>query len=98
MLERHLEHKCNKHAESLGWMHVKTDLAARGWPDRIYFGPSGQLLLVEFKRPGQKPRKQQAVRHKQLRVLGHPVSVIFSFDAFCELLSCAMVLADSQQN
>jgi hypothetical protein len=96
-LEKDLEKACVDYAAEHGFVSVKLDKAARSWPDRLFLGPSSQMLLVEFKRPGEKPRKQQEVRHRKLAALGHPVSVIFSLDAFCELLSCAAVLGESRQ-
>ena len=88
-LERSLEQACVELAYREGFISIKLDNAARSWPDRLFLGPSSQSLLVEFKRPGQKPRKQQEVRHKQLAALGHPVSVITTLDEFAELLANA---------
>ncbi len=85
-LERSIEQACVEHAYKLGFISIKLDKAARSWPDRLFLGPSSQSLLVEFKRPGQKPRVQQVVRHKQLAELGHPVSVIDNLGDFAALL------------
>ena len=60
----------------------------------MFLGPSSQSFLVEFKRPGCVPRKQQEVRHKQLAALGHPVSVITSLSTFASLLDVFCSLAD----
>lgn len=85
-LERDLENKCCEHADLEGCPSVKLDKVARGWPDRIYFLPFGQILLVEFKLPGFQPRPQQAARHRMLSRLGHPVSVVTEFRQFQDLL------------
>ena len=92
-LERKLERDCVLHAERDGWRSVKLDNAARGWPDRLFLGPNSMSLLVEFKRPGQQPRPQQAAMHIRLRELGHPVSVVDNFDDFKELIANADGLA-----
>ena len=86
-LEKDIERKCVEHAEDQGWITVKTDLAARGWPDRLFFGPSSQLLIVEFKRPGCKPTKKQRAIHARLAVLDQPVSIVTSVDQFEQLLA-----------
>lgn len=97
-LERDLEKKCNMLAEASGWQHAKLEKGARGWPDRIYFGPFGALLIVEFKLPGEKPRKQQAAVHARLDKLWHPVSVISSFEKFSSLLRDSYLLAKALQS
>jgi hypothetical protein len=85
-LESALEQKCVEYAFKQGFVSIKLDKAARSWPDRMFLGPSSQMLLVEFKRPGFLPRKQQQIRHAQLAELGHPVSVITEFSSFTSLL------------
>lgn len=89
-----IETACNKHAESLGWQHGKLEKAKKDWPDRIYFGPNCALLVVEFKRPGEKPRKRQESEANKLRVLGHPVDVIDNVDDFKRLVDWAQTAAD----
>lgn len=42
----------------------------RGLPDRICFFPGGLVLLVEVKRPGLRPRKNQEYKLQQFRSLG----------------------------
>ncbi len=45
-----------------------------GNPDRIVIGP-GFLFWIEFKRPGEEPRKKQLKRIKELRDMGQDVYV-----------------------
>lgn len=85
-LEKHLEEKCCRYAEGFGYVHVKLDNAKRKWPDRLFLGPNGRQLIVEFKRAGEKPRKQQAAFHDQLTAMGHTVHVIDDFEDFYPLL------------
>jgi len=42
----------------------------RGLPDRICFIPGGLVVLVELKRPGQRPRKNQERQLQFFRKLG----------------------------
>ena len=42
----------------------------RGLPDRICFFPGGLVLLVEVKRPGERPRKNQEMQLQRFRSLG----------------------------
>lgn len=85
-LEAHIEEKSCKHAESLGFEHIKLDKAKRKWPDRLFLGPNGEKLLVEFKRPGESPRPQQAAFFYRLGKKFHEVHLIDSLDDFKLLL------------
>ncbi len=88
-LEAHLEKKCCAFAEDEGYEHIKLDTAKRKWPDRLFLGPQGQKLLVEFKRVGEEPRKQQAAFHVKLAGMRHFVYVIDNYDAFVSLIRSA---------
>ena len=46
-----------------------------GWPDRLFWLPTGHPVLIEFKRPGEAPRPKQEHVHALLRDLGYPVYV-----------------------
>ena len=50
-------------------------ISQRSWPDRIVFLPNGHVLLIEFKRKGEKPTPLQAECHDYLRSLGHDIKV-----------------------
>jgi hypothetical protein len=55
------------YAERRGWIAEKViSLSRKGWPDR-FFARRGQIILVEFKAPGEEPNVQQAKRHRELR-------------------------------
>lgn len=79
-LEIDLENECVAFAQAFGWMSAKFNV--RGWPDRLFLGPGRRCWLVEFKRPGEKPRPQQLALHRRLAVQSHPVSVIETFAQF----------------
>ena len=41
-----------------------------GVPDRVVILPGGKVGFLELKAPGERPRKEQAYRIRQLRELG----------------------------
>jgi len=47
----------------------------RGWPDRLIMWEGGNFLFIEFKRPGEEPRKLQLYIHQLLRDIGFEVQV-----------------------
>lgn len=47
----------------------------RGWPDRLILWEGGNFLFIEFKRPGEAPRKLQLYIHQLLRDIGFEVQV-----------------------
>jgi hypothetical protein len=79
-----LEHKieddvCN-YAKEQGVYNVKfKDSSRANAPDRQFFY-EGQVLFIEFKKPGEKPRKGQLKYHEFLKSLGFKVAVVDNFD------------------
>jgi len=53
----------------------------RGWPDRLLLWPWRNVLFVEFKRPGEQPRKLQHYVHELIRAIGFEVLVHDNIDA-----------------
>jgi hypothetical protein len=47
----------------------------RGWPDRLVLWSGGNMVFIEFKRPGEDPRKLQEHVHGILRRAGFAVLV-----------------------
>lgn len=47
----------------------------RGFPDRLVLWEGHNLLFIEFKRPGEEPRKLQKYIHEFLRDMGFEVAV-----------------------
>lgn len=70
MLERGVEKTLTRAAKSRRVWALKSEILARGFPDRILLAPGGRVSFVELKRPGQKLRPAQAVVAKWLRKLG----------------------------
>jgi hypothetical protein len=66
-----IENYLVKEVEKLGGIAIKFNPHNnRGLPDRICFFPGGFLLLVEVKRPGERPRKNQERQLRFFRKLG----------------------------
>ena len=64
-------------AEARAIEHTKLNLMGnRSWPDRCFWLAGGRPLLMEFKRLGQRPRKQQQAKIELLKRLGYDVHCI----------------------
>lgn len=60
-------------AESVGIGHFKlTPVGQRGWNDRLFLLRL-RPMVIEFKSPGEDPRRLQEYRHQTLRALGYDV-------------------------
>ena len=67
VLESNIEDTVVKVAVDLGYIVLKlTPEGQRGWPDRVFINQEGVHVYIEFKRPGEKPRKLQEYRYKML--------------------------------
>lgn len=64
-----------------------------GWPDRIFFIAGGRPLIIEFKRPGEKPSPKQQYIHAILRELGYDVQVHENKDTALEAIRTAKLEA-----
>lgn len=73
-LERDVQRACVEHARRRGWDVRK--FGENGDPDYIFFGPKGQMFLVEFKKHDGQVKALQRKRIKRLRSLGHVVLVV----------------------
>ena len=77
VLESYIEQEVTKYAEASGFMQRKVTYQNRmGAPDRWFFGQDGQLIIIEFKRPGEKPKPHQEREIGRLRNRGFAVYVI----------------------
>lgn len=76
MQESYIENKVCEWAKKNGWLVRKLQWIGReGAPDRLFL-KAGRFVLIEFKRPGQKPRPSQRLEIKRLRQYGATVAVI----------------------
>ena len=75
MLEKQIERKLCDEVKKIDGMCLKQTGMA-GIPDRLVLLPNGKCAFVELKAPGEKPRKLQQIRMKQLKKLGFKCFVI----------------------
>ena len=85
MLETEIERKLVVVVKAHGGMCLKQTGIA-GIPDRLVLLPGGQAAFVELKAPGEKPRKLQRMRIKQLQKLGFRCYVIDSMQQVADLI------------
>lgn len=77
MIEKQIEQKLNDEVKHLGGISLKQTGMA-GIPDRLVMMPGGKCAFIELKAPGEKPRKLQVMRMKQLRKMGFKCFVVDS--------------------
>jgi hypothetical protein len=87
-MESDIEQACVDLAEQhLGAVSFKLDkIPGRGQTDRLFLLPDAKVLIIEFKRPGEKVTRQQRARHKHIGFLGFAVHRVDSVDQFREIL------------
>ena len=80
LLEKEIERPAHDYAKLRGWIAEKIMRTGRkGFPDH-FFARSGRVLLIEFKRPGELPNRQQLKRHRELREHGVEVFIVDNLD------------------
>lgn len=89
MLEKQIERKLCDEVDKLGGMCLKQNGIA-GIPDRLVLLPNGRCAFVELKAPGEKPRKLQVIRMKQLQKMGFRCFVVDSTVAIKPVLDMLM--------
>lgn len=90
MLEKQIERNlCDEVKNKNGMCLKQTGLA--GIPDRLVLLPDGKCAFVELKALGEKPRKLQQIRMKQLKKLGFKCYVIDGVEQIKPMLE---VIAD----
>jgi len=76
MLEKSIEAYGKKVAESLGGWVIKLGmLGGRGWPDHTIF-MQGEIVFIEYKRPGGKFQPGQKAIHRKLGQYGFQVHIV----------------------
>ena len=86
MLEKQIERKLCDEVDKLKGMCLKQNGIA-GIPDRLVLLPNGRCAFVELKAPGEKLRKLQVIRMKQLQKMGFRCFVIDDQTQIGKLLS-----------
>lgn len=90
MLEKQIERKLYDEVKKIDGMCLKQTGMA-GIPDRLVLLPNGKCAFVELKAPGEKPRKLQLMRMKQLKKLGFKCYVVDGVEQIKPMLE---VIAD----
>lgn len=86
--EKVLEAALVREAHRAGCHALKfTSLTEPGYPDRLVLMPGGRVLWVELKSGGEKPRRLQEIRHKELRGLGFEVTVVSSAEHLQDIIN-----------
>ena len=90
-LEVDIEGRVCDYARKTGWTPAKlVNLRERGWPDRWFLRPGPFIIIIEFKRPGQKLRPLQEYKCRFLRGLGFDVyEGVTDFDTAKRILDTA---------
>ena len=84
--EADIESRAKARARAEGWYVRKfTSPSNRSVPDDIFI-KDGQVVFIEFKRPGKKPTKPQREEHRKLLEVGYHVEVIDNSDEALALL------------
>lgn len=77
MCESSIEKRLVTEVERVGgWCLKLPAIHNAGLPDRLCLFPGGEVVFVELKAFGKKPRKIQILMHQKLKALGFRVEVI----------------------
>lgn len=76
-----------KRAERAGYFVRKVRWEGRRHaPDRLFAREDRGQVYIEFKRPGEKPRRGQAIEHRKMRAAGMEVHVCDSIADALDIL------------
>lgn len=79
MTEKDIENRLVHEVEKAEGQALKLTVPGKaGMPDRLILMPGGQVMFVEVKAPGEKPRPLQEKRLKDLQNLGFKTAVVDS--------------------
>ena len=88
MIEQLIEKRLVRKAVAHGGKALK--FISPGWagaPDRLVLLPGGWMIFVEVKRPGERLRRLQQKRAKELKALGFQVITVDSMEGIDVLFS-----------
>lgn len=90
MLEKAVELPVVKRAEAAGFFVRKVEWPGRkGAPDRVFSREDRGTVWIEFKAPGEKPRRSQIIEHDRMRAAGMEVHVCDDIADALEILGIA---------
>jgi hypothetical protein len=91
LLERHIEGRVLRWSRAHGILDFKMNmLHCKSWPDRCFWLRGGRPLLIELKRPGEKPTPLQQDQINELKELGYDVHVCDNEQDAIRILSAAL--------
>lgn len=94
--EIEIEEKAAEYAQSQGMLLKKCSIPGeRNWPDRQGFCPDAHVFFIEFKRPGEEPRKAQLQNHRMLERLSFRVYVCDNLKHAKQIIDKEMKIAKS---
>lgn len=77
MCEKSTEKRLVTEVERVGgWCLKLPAIHNAGLPDRLCLFPGGEVVFVELKAFGKKPRKIQTLMHQKLKAMGFRVEVV----------------------
>lgn len=87
MLESGIENPVVKRAERAGYFVRKVQWVGRiGAPDRLFAREDRGQVYIEFKAPGEEPRRSQVEEHRDMRAAGIEVHVCDSVNEALHIL------------
>lgn len=90
VLEKDIESRVVAWATKKDFLCPKFQSSENGWPDRLFISPYGHTIFIEFKRPGEKPRKLQLYRISEIIKRGIPAFYCDSVADAIEILEAAL--------
>ena len=82
VLEKDVEKKVRDWAQKNGLLSIKlSSQHSRGQPDRMFLNTKGQVMFIEFKKPGGQPTKLQEMWLETLEERGFVVMLCDDPDA-----------------
>lgn len=83
-LESTVEQRAREKVEASGGLLLKLT-CLRGIPDRLLVVPGGRVAFLEYKRPGEDPRKLQKYWQRQLKALGFHAETVYTVERTLEI-------------
>jgi hypothetical protein len=81
-----IETEASFYAGTKGMLSLKLNVRGRvGWPDRLFIY-KGKVFFIEFKAPGEVPRKVQTYIHNMIKSHYIEVFVVDSLDQAKEII------------
>lgn len=77
---KELQRWCQGHRIQMAVLKLNV-AGRRGWPDRQIMWDGGNIVFIEFKKPGEEARPLQSYIHHEIRQMGFEIAVHDNTDA-----------------